>query len=54
MGYTYDEVKDAFIPPQKYKSWTLDEESCKWKPPVAHPLDGKSYLGITKFNFEVE
>tara|TARA_R100001086_G_scaffold137798_1_gene72003 strand:- start:491 stop:886 length:396 start_codon:yes stop_codon:yes gene_type:complete len=43
VGYTYDEEKDAFIPPQKYKSWTLDEESCKWKPPVAHPLDGKSY-----------
>ena len=43
VGYTYDEVKDAFIPPQKYKSWTLDEESCKWKPPVEHPLDGKSY-----------
>ena len=43
VGYEYDEDKDAFIPPQKYKSWTLDETSCKWKPPVDHPLDGKTY-----------
>ena len=43
VGYKYDEDKDAFIQPQKYKSWTLDEISCTWKPPVAHPLDGKTY-----------
>ena len=43
VGYKYDEDKDAFIQPQKYKSWTLDEISCTWKPTVAHPLDGKTY-----------
>ena len=43
IGYQYDEDKDAFIPPQKYKSWTLDEISYTWKPPVEHPLDGKTY-----------
>jgi hypothetical protein len=40
-GYTYDKSKDAFIAPQPYPSWTLDEDSCLWNPPVAHPMDGK-------------
>jgi len=37
IGYTYDEARDAFIPPQPYPSWTLHEESCTWKPPTPHP-----------------
>ena len=40
-GYTYDPTRDAFITPQPYPSWTLDEDSCIWNPPVAHPMDGK-------------
>ena len=40
-GYTYDKVRDAFIAPQPFPSWTLDEDSCIWNPPVAHPMDGK-------------
>jgi len=40
-GYTYDPTKDAFIAPQPYPSWTLDEDSCYWISPVAHPMDGK-------------
>lgn len=43
MGYTYDRTKDAFIPPQPYPSWLLDEETCLWNPPVAMPTDGKLY-----------
>ena len=43
-GYTYDSTKDAFIPPKKYNSWTLNETTCQWQPPVAHPLDGGSYV----------
>ena len=43
IGYTYDEVLDAFVPPRPYKSWTLDEETCAWKAPVAMPQDGKIY-----------
>ena len=39
-GYTYDKVKDAFIAPQPYPSWTLDEDSCIWNAPVDHPMDG--------------
>ena len=44
IGYTYDPVRDAFIPPQPYASWTLDEETCLWQSPVAMPTDGKQYV----------
>lgn len=44
IGYTYDAVRDAFIPPQTYSSWLLDEATCIWMPPVPHPNDGKSYI----------
>ena len=40
---TYDEAKDAFILKQPFPSWTLDEDTCKWEPPVAYPDDGKKY-----------
>ena len=43
IGYTYDEDKDAFIPPQPYTSWTLNETTCQWEAPVAYPDDGKRY-----------
>ena len=44
VGYTYDETKDAFIPPKKHNSWTLNETTCQWQPTVAHPLDGGTYV----------
>ena len=37
IGYTYDETRDAFIPPQPYPSWLLDETTCLWQPPVPYP-----------------
>ena len=43
VGYTYDETRDAFIPPQPYDSWTLNETSCLWEAPVAYPDDGQQY-----------
>ena len=43
IGYTYDEARDAFISPKPYASWTLNEDSCFWKPPVAYPTDGQIY-----------
>lgn len=43
IGYSYDPVRDAFIPPPVYPSWVLDEDSCQWKPPVPVPEDGKKY-----------
>ena len=36
IGFTYDETRDAFIPPQPYPSWTLNEDSCLWDAPVSH------------------
>ena len=43
IGYTYDQTKDAFIPPQPYTSWTLNETTCQWEAPVAYPDDEKKY-----------
>ena len=43
VGYTYDSTRDAFYAPQPFPSWTLDEDSCLWESPTAHPNDGKSY-----------
>jgi len=43
IGFTYDATKDAFIPPQPFASWTLNEDSCLWEPPVPMPEDGKVY-----------
>ena len=40
VGFTYDPARDAFIPPQPYPSWTLDEQTCQWVPPVPMPTDG--------------
>lgn len=37
IGYTYDEQRDAFIPPKSYPSWVLNETTCLWEAPVARP-----------------
>jgi hypothetical protein len=39
IGYTYDEQRDAFIPPQPYPSWVMSEETCLWSSPVPYPTD---------------
>ena len=43
IGYTYDEGRDAFIPPKPYPSWLLDEATCRWKTPTPMPTDDKRY-----------
>jgi len=43
VGYTYDEDRDAFIPPKPFASWTLNETTCLWDPPVVKPDDGQRY-----------
>ena len=43
MGFTYDSDRDAFIPPQPFPSWILDEQTCLWNPPTEYPNDGKLY-----------
>ena len=42
-GFTYDPVLDAFIPPKPYPSWLLNTNTCRWKPPIPYPNDGKNY-----------
>jgi hypothetical protein len=44
IGFTYDEERDAFIPPKIYSSWILDEETCLWNPPIGAPEDGNRYI----------
>jgi hypothetical protein len=43
IGYYYDSIRDAFIPPKPYPSWTLNEQSCLWQSPIPYPNDGKKY-----------
>ena len=43
IGFTYDQTKDAFIPPKPFNSWVLDEQTCLWNAPVAYPTDNKKY-----------
>ena len=37
IGHTYDSERDAFIPPQPYNSWIIDEAKCIYVAPVAYP-----------------
>lgn len=37
IGYTFNADRDAFIPPQPYPSWLLNETTCLWQPPVPYP-----------------
>lgn len=53
IGFMYYKEKDAFIPPQPYHSWILNEETCLWECPMAYPEDGKRYSwSEDKLNWE--
>lgn len=43
IGYYYDSIRDAFIPPKPFPSWTLNEDTCLWDSPVPYPNNGKMY-----------
>ena len=43
IGYDYDPDRDAFIPPQPFASWILNEDTCLWEPPIAYPDDDNNY-----------
>jgi hypothetical protein len=43
VGYYYDSIRDAFIPPKPFPSWTLNEDSCLWDSPMPYPNDGNNY-----------
>ena len=42
-GFKYDQTRDAFIPPKPFNSWSLNEDTCLWDPPIAYPNDDKIY-----------
>jgi hypothetical protein len=44
VGFTYDSEKEAFIAPQPFSSWVLNEETCLWECPVPYPTDGNYYI----------
>ena len=37
IGYSYDSIRDAFIPVKPYESWVLNEDTCLWDPPIPYP-----------------
>jgi len=37
IGMLYDSTRDAFMDSQPYPSWTLNEDTCLWEPPVPYP-----------------
>lgn len=45
IGYSYDENRDAFIPPKPFDSWTLNENTCQWDSPKPRPnyIEGTMY-----------
>ena len=43
IGYTYDETRNAFIPPKPFSSWVLNEKTCQWDAPIDYPTDGNVY-----------
>ena len=43
IGFQYNPTYDAFIAPQPYPSWVIDEATCRWVAPTTMPIDGKLY-----------
>ena len=43
IGFTYDQIRNAFIPPQPFPSWLFNETTLDWDAPVPYPTDGKIY-----------
>jgi len=49
IGYTYDEDRDAFIPPKPYASWILNEDTCLWDAPKTEPTLTQEQINDYKF-----
>jgi hypothetical protein len=43
IGFTYDQQRDAFIPPKPFNSWILNEDTCVYDAPVSRPQDNNRY-----------
>ena len=46
VGYTYDETRDAFIPPKPFNSWILNEDTCNWEAPTPYPSGDGMYKWV--------
>ena len=44
IGFTYDPIRDAFIPPKPFSSWVVNEDTCQWQAPTTIPTDNKEYI----------
>jgi hypothetical protein len=45
VGFTYDQERDAFVPPSPFESWILNQETCLWDAPVPKPeVEGKTFI----------
>jgi hypothetical protein len=53
VGYTYDQTRDAFIPPKPFNSWILNETTCLWEAPVAYPDDDNIYWNETNQTWDL-
>lgn len=51
IGYLYDSVRDAFVPPKPFPSWLLDEQTCLWNSPI--PLPNEIDAGL-KYRWDEE
>jgi hypothetical protein len=52
IGYTYDEDRNAFIPPKPYQSWVLNETTCLWESPIPYPITN-TYNQVSEYNGSV-
>jgi hypothetical protein len=43
IGYTYDPIRDAFVPPKPFASWVLNNDTAQWDAPTPMPTDDKKY-----------
>lgn len=50
IGYTYDKVRDAFIAPKPFPSWVLNEDTCKWEPPIENPSNETDFYSWDEEN----
>lgn len=53
IDFTYDQARDAFIAPQPYPSWVLNEVTCRWEAPIPVPQDGKIYVWVEPTGWEI-
>ena len=45
FDFTYDRIRDAFIPPKPFNSWELNEDTCLWETPTPMPVEeGKMFV----------